>query len=322
MDSKTILLDGARLGYITTDKAVIYSDTGAVHAKSFYLQDVVEDEVRIMSDNQDNDNVHLYVPNLKNYDGLGGRRKSEMMVTSVDQTVTGKKIFEDIEVPNPTENADAVPKSYVDAKINTTVTKGGDTMTGDLISTQNAIQGNTNKAISYDTIREIFLSRRESFPMLTDINNNINQNVRTPTTGNQASNRDYADGELRKKIIFRNFQYVRKDGDVMSGDLNMEYHKITNVQFDNNPTSVARNQELSLKFDKIGGTLTGPIDMSDHSILNLNKTPQFDYEAVPKKFVDDSNSNLSTQITNAYKQYVDHSHVSPSGCISLFNGRC
>ena len=108
-------------------------------------------------------------------------------------------------------------------------------MTGDLISTQNAypVQGNTNKAISYDTIREIFLSRRESFPMLTDIdmNNIIIQNVRTPTTGNQASNRDYADGELRKKIIFRLFSnIVRKDGDVMSGDLNMEYHKITNVQ--------------------------------------------------------------------------------------------
>ena len=59
--------------------------------------------------------------------------------------------------------------------------------------------------------------------------------------------------------------------------------------------------------------MNGPVDMTDHSILNLNKTPHFDYEAVPKTYVDDTNSNLSTQITNAYKQYVDHSHVSPSG---------
>ena len=72
---------------------------------------MVEDEVRIMSDNQDNDNVHLYVPNLKNYDGLGGRRKSEMMVTSSgSDSRLERKIFEDIEVPNPTENADAVTK--------------------------------------------------------------------------------------------------------------------------------------------------------------------------------------------------------------------
>ena len=73
---------------------------------------------------------------------------------------------------------------------------------------------------------------------------------------------------------------------------------------------MARNQELSLKFDKIGGTLNGPVDMSEHSIVNMNKNPQLDYEAAPKKYVDDTNSN---QITNAYKQYVDRSHVSPSG---------
>ena len=52
---------------------------------------------------------------------------------------------------------------------------------------------------------------------------------------------------------------------------------------------MARNHELSLKFDKIGGTLNGPVDMSEHSILNLNKTPHFNYEAVPKKYVDVSN---------------------------------
>ena len=106
---------------------------------------------------------------------------------------------------------------------------------------------------------------------------------------------------------------LSKSGGTMAGDLNMGDNKITNLKFDNNPTSVARIQELSLKLDKIGGTLSGPIDMTAHSILNVNGTPHFDHEVVPKKCVDDTNSNLSTQITNAYKQYVDHSHVSPSG---------
>ena len=100
LDTKTSLLDGARThGYIVNKKAVIYSQSGAVHAKSFYLQDQNEDEVRILSVNQDFDNVHLFVPNLKNYDGYGNRRRSELMVTSVNQTVTGKKVFRDIEVP-------------------------------------------------------------------------------------------------------------------------------------------------------------------------------------------------------------------------------
>ena len=85
LDNKTTLIDGARPSYITNDKAVIYSGTGAVHAKSVYLQDYNEDEVRILTDNQDFDNVHLFVPNLKNFDGFGGRKRSEIMVTSVDQ---------------------------------------------------------------------------------------------------------------------------------------------------------------------------------------------------------------------------------------------
>ena len=86
LDTKTSLLDGARThGYIVDNKAVIYSQSGAVHAKSFYLQDQNEDEVRILTDNQDFDNVHLFVPNLKNFDGFGGRKRSEFMVTSVDQ---------------------------------------------------------------------------------------------------------------------------------------------------------------------------------------------------------------------------------------------
>ena len=46
------------------------------------------------------------------------------------------------------------------------------------------VQDNTNKAISYETQREIFLSRNEDFPMETSLNmnNNIILNVATPTT--------------------------------------------------------------------------------------------------------------------------------------------
>ena len=96
-DTKTSLLDGARThGYIVNNKAVIYSQSGAVHAKSFYIQDQNEDEVRIMTDNQDFDNVHLFVPNLKNFDGFGGRKRSEIVVTSVDQIISRKIFFKNI----------------------------------------------------------------------------------------------------------------------------------------------------------------------------------------------------------------------------------
>ena len=118
-DVKTNLLDGVPPGTVVNDKPVIYSCSGAVHAQSLYLKDTPDnagnsDEIRIMTEHQSHENIHLYIPDLKNYDGFGDRRRSELMVTSVDQTVTGKKVFRDIEVPNPTSNNQATNKYYVD----------------------------------------------------------------------------------------------------------------------------------------------------------------------------------------------------------------
>ena len=36
----------------------------------------------------------MYIPNLKNYDGNNSRRKSEILVSSNDQTITGDKTFQ------------------------------------------------------------------------------------------------------------------------------------------------------------------------------------------------------------------------------------
>ena len=62
--------------------------------------------------------MHLYIPNLKNYDDYGGRKKSEMMITSVHQTIDGKIIFRDIELANPSGNSNAANKSFVNTEIN------------------------------------------------------------------------------------------------------------------------------------------------------------------------------------------------------------
>ena len=209
LDTKTTLLDGARTnGYIVNNKAVVYSQTGAVHAKSFYLQDQNEDEVRILTDNQDFDNVHLFVPNLKNFDGFGGRKRSEIMVTSVDQIISGNKFFQNIKAPNPSEDGDVANKNYVDFEItkqnvlidNEFVKKSGSLMTGDLILPHYnyPVQGNTNKAISYETQREIFISRKETFPMETslDMNNNVIENIAEATSDHQALRKSQLDNAL------------------------------------------------------------------------------------------------------------------------------
>ena len=243
LDTTTNLLHGSCAGDVVNDKAVIYSNTGAVHANSLYIEDPPDqgnsNEVRIMTEHQSYPNIHLNIPDLHNFDGHGGRPKSELMVTSVEQTVTGKKVFENIEVHDPTSNNQAVNKSYADTKLSLT----GGTMTGDLILPHHnyPIPGNTNKVINYESQREIFLSRQESFPMQADISSlSMNRNdltgIPAPKYGSSAANKNYVDGEIGKIASVDTTQLIKKDGSVpMAADFDMGTHKIINV---GQPTTV------------------------------------------------------------------------------------
>ena len=122
-------------------------------------------------------------------------------------------------------------KNYVDFEItkqnalinNTFVKKTGDQMNGNLILPHDSypVEGNTNKAISYETQREIFLSRRESFPMQADINmnNNFIQNIATPTSSHQGVNKGYCD---------YNFLNRQKGGRIM-GSLSMNQNDLFEI---------------------------------------------------------------------------------------------
>ena len=119
-------------------------------------------------------------------------------------------------------------KNYVDFEIikqnalinNTFVKKTGDVLTGDLILPHDSypVQGNTNKVINYESQREIFLSRQESFPMQADINmnNNFIQNIATPTSSHQVTNKGYCD------YNFLN----RQKGGVIMGPLSMNQNDL------------------------------------------------------------------------------------------------
>ena len=314
LDATTNLLYGSRAGDVVNDKAVIYSNTGAVHANSLYIEDPPDqgnsNEVRIMTEHQSYPNIHLNIPDLHNFDGHGGRPKSELMVTSVEQTVTGKKVFENIEVHDPTSNNQAANKSYADTKLSLT----GGTMTGDLILPHHnyPIPGNTNKVINYESQREIFLSRQESFPMQADINmnNNFIQNIATPTSSHQVTNKGYCD------YNFLN----RQKGGVLMGPLSMNRNDLTGIPdapkfgysavnknyVDGEITKIDTTQFVK----KVGDTMTGVLNMNGNKIKNVG-TP-YTYEndaAVNVGFfnteLNASNSSVYTQITNNYKQYVN-----------------
>ena len=301
LDATTNLLHGSRAGDVVNDKAVIYSNTGAVHANSLYIEDPPDqgnsNEVRIMTEHQSYPNIHLNIPDLHNLDGHGGRPKSELMVTSVEQTVAGKKVFENIEVHDPTSNNQAANKSYADTKLSLT----GGTMTGDLILPHHnyPIPGNTNKVINYESQREIFLSRQESFPMHADINmnNNFIQNIATPTSSHQVTNKGYCD------YNFLN----RQSGGVLMGPLSMNRNDLTGIP--DTPKfgySAVNKNYVDGEISKIPGTdtspflkidgsraMTGNLDMGDHSIQKVCDPANSD-DVATKNYVDAEIGYIST----------------------------
>ena len=320
LDATTNLLHGSRAGDVVYDKAVIYSNTGAVHANSLYIEDPSDqansNEVRIMTEHQSYPNIHLNIPDLHNFDGHGGRPKSELMVTSVEQTVTGKKVFENIEVHGPTSNNQAANKSYADTKLSLT----GGTMTGDLILPHDSypVDGNTNKAISYESQREIFLSRRENFPMQADINmnNNFIQNIATPTSSHQVTNKGYCD------YNFLN----RQKGGVLMGPLSMNRNDLTgipdtpkfgysavNKNYVDGEIGKIASVDTTQLIKKDGSVpMSADFDMGTHKIINVGQ-PTTVTDAATKGYIDKTLAEshlLSSHKSNEFKYLDDPNETS------------
>ena len=326
LDATTNLLHGARAGDVVYDKAVIYSNTGAVHANSLYIEDPPDqgnsNEVRIMTKHQSYPNIHLNIPDLHNFDGHGGRPKSELMVTSVEQTVTGKKVFENIEVHDPTSNNQAANKNYADTKLSLT----GGTMTGDLILPHDSypVDGNTNKAISYESQREIFLSRQESFPMQADINmnNNFIQNIATPTSSHQVTNKGYCD------YNFLN----RQSGGVLMGSLSMNRNDLTGIPAPKYGSSAANKNYVDGEIGKIASVdttqlikkdgsvpMAADFDMGTHKIINVGQ-PTTVTDAATKGYIDKTLAEshlLSSHKSNEFKYLDDPNEISSEYNITI-----
>ena len=238
-------------------------------------------------------------------------------------------------------------KDYVDFEItkqnalinNTFVKKTGDQMDGDLILQPQPypIQGNTHKAISYNTTRSIFLSRKESFPMDVDINmnNNLIQNVATPTSSHQATNKGYCD------YNFLN----RQKGGVLMGPLSMNRNDLTGIPdtpkfgfsavnknyVDGEIAKIPQsggNVDTS-SFVKLDGSraMTGNLNMYNHKIENLN-TPTNFTDAVNKQYIDETllkSHLISSEVENAFKYLSDQDESSSERNIvvhgiTIFNG--
>ena len=147
------------------------------------------------------------------------------------------------------------------------------------------VQGNTNKAVSYETQREIFLSRKESFPMQADINmnNNFIQNVGTPTTSHQGANKGYCD---------YNFLNRQKGGRIM-GSLSMNQNDLFEIPAPKYGSSAVNKDYVDAKISvdstfvkKVGDRMGGDLDMGSHFIKNVGINLSDDSTVVPRSYVD------------------------------------
>ena len=288
--SQIQLLDNAP-GNVQADKAVIYSNTGSVHTNSIYLQDTPDgagssNDVRLLTEHQSYENIHLNIPDLKNFDGHGGRAKSEIMVTSTEQHITGRKTFFDISVLKPDNNDQAANKKYVDDEIkkipspdlSTYLKKDGTVeMNGNLdMGNQQITNLGANIQNTYDVVNLGFCDTKYLQKVSNsdlDMDNHKIKDMAQPTDDNDASTKAYVDTEIAKipSVGSDLSVYLKKDGSVaMTGNLDMNNQYIQNIK-----TPKANESDKSAN---VGFVV---------------------------KEINDSNANLTQQ----YKDYMAQSHL-------------
>ena len=231
-----------------------------------------------------------------------------------DYDMQNKKL---VNVKQGTNNNDVRTKSQLDSEIakipsvDTTqfVKKTGATMNGDLILQPQPypIHGNTNKAISYNTARNIFLSKKEGGSMLQslDMNNHFITNIKDPVNSDHGVNKKYVDNQLVKKL----------DKDTT---IDMKDNAITNVKFPVNQKDVATVEYITQRITnsqknylKLDGTtsMSGNLNLNNNKIVNLQTDSKNSKSAVNVELME----NEITDLRNLVTQKIHESQIINSG---------
>ena len=340
--SQIQLLDNAP-GDVRANKAVIYSNSGSVHTNSIYLQDTPDgagssNDVRLLTEHQSYENIHLNIPDLKNFDGHGGRAKSEIMVTSTEQHITGRKTFFDISVLKPDNNDQAANKKYVDDEIkkipspdlSTYLKKDGTVeMTGNLdMGNQQITHLGDNIQNAYDVVNLGFCDTKYLQKVSNsdlDMDNHKIKDMAQPTDDNDAVNKHYVDHNFLNRLT----------PNALGGELDMRGHKIIVLGNPSNPndastkayvdTEIAKipsvGSDLSVYLKKDGSVaMTGNLDMNNKQIKDMAQ-PTDDNDATTKKYFDDKleQSHLvSSHKTNEFKYLTDTDESSSEYNITVY----
>ena len=125
----------------------------------------------------------------------------------------------------------------------------------------NELKTHYDSLVSFEEVKENFLSRREEFPMQTQLNMNHNSitNLKDPAFGGEAATKTYVDATSSTIV-----------------------------------SSTAAS--IATKLDMSGGKMLGSIDMNKNKIINLPK-PTEENDAVNMEFLDLKIDDLNKKIT-------------------------
>ena len=239
-----------------------------------------------------------------------------------DYDMQNKKL---VNVKQGTNNNDVVTKQYLDSEISKIpsidtskfVAISGDTMTGSLIVPKDnyPVHGDLSKVISYESQREIFLSKKEGGRMEQPINmnNNFITNVKDPTQADQATNKKYVENQLEKKLD-KGSDIDMKNNSIINLDLPSNQRDAACVEFVNNRI----DDMTQKKFLKVDGTnnMTGNLNLNEKTIINLNTDDKDIKSAANVGYVSSKVHTAKGDVTVGLKTYFDtkikESHITSS----------
>ena len=186
--------------------------------------------------------------------------------------------------------------------------------------TLNELKTHYDSLVSFEEVKENFLSRVETFSMgcQLDMNHRSITNLKDPTFGKEAATKDYAD------------QKLSKGGGRMTSSINMGTHEITNLAEPTGNSNAATKRYVDGVDTKVSNLLRkkidiGEIDQKTKKIVNLG-APSAISDAATKGYVDSAvftgdmqgNKivNLGDPVNSqdaATKSFVETSLVSQSG---------
>ena len=156
--------------------------------------------------------------------------------------------------------------------------------------------------VSFEEVKENFLSRQEEFPMETqlDMNHNSITNLKDPEFGGEAATKKYVDDIETKLLSDVALELIKK---IDIGEIDMKGERIINL---GNPlyssdainTSYLHNF-MSAYLNTDGGTMEGQIDMNNNKIINLPE-PTSAKDAATKDFVEKSHVSQSGLQKNVF----------------------